>query len=150
MVTKITTLLDNTPEFEAKVSRVFETLSLRTDFKIEELILCEDSICGEYEYVYIFGSALVVDVFINELLLNKVPVLSKEDFTDELINIINNDTISEFKYKLSHNDVLVVDNNIDNFYFKNITPDMILDKKNKFKVFDLTEIEKRIMEYYYN
>ena len=114
------------------------------NFSVFDRMLVKESVCGEYEYVYLFLNQLELNTFINIILSEDTIIYEKYDFTDELIKIIINNKVDEFI------DEFVLDFDFDYilklFYSESITKNIVLDKICFNGKESLTEYDYEILE----
>ena len=96
------------------------------EFSVFDRMLVKESECGNYEYLYLFLNQAELNTFINIALKEDTTIFYKNDFTDDLINIIINNKLDEFKSEFDLGfDFYEL---FTFFYLESITKDMILDK----------------------
>lgn len=123
MVTILKIKNDSDSDVNFKINDEFEDAN---GFSIFDRMLVKDSDCGEFEYLYLFINQVELNSFMNILLDNGSTIFHKYDFTDDLINIIINNKLVDFKSKFE------IDFDFDEllglFYNESITKDIVLDK----------------------
>jgi|DEB19_MinimDraft_2_1074335.scaffolds.fasta_scaffold168467_1 hypothetical protein len=117
--------IKNNSDFDVnfKINDEFEDAN---GFSIFDRMLVKDSDCGEFEYLYLFINQVELNSFMNILLDNDSTIFHKYDFTDDLINIIINNKLDEFKSKFEID--FDFDELLNLFYNESITKDIVLDK----------------------
>lgn len=106
--------------------RISEAFKDVHGFSIFDRMLVRNSECGEYEYLYLFINEYELNTFINIILTEDTTIFNKRDFTNDLIDIIVNNNLDEFKSKFEL--FFDFDDIIGDFYLKAITKDIVLDK----------------------
>jgi hypothetical protein len=142
MVTKIV-IPSNIAEEQAE--KTFIDFNETSGLNLSDYLVAEDSSCGKFEYTYIFGSDMICNFAINSFLKNEIPIYSREDFTDNLIEVINNNKIEDFKNSLCEH-TRDCDELIENFIEEHITQDMVLDKINALGINALTKQDYSILK----
>jgi hypothetical protein len=117
--------IKNNSDFDVnfKINEEFEDAN---GFSIFDKMLVKDSDCGEFEYLYLFINQIELNSFMNIVLDNGSIIFHKYDFTDDLINIIINNKLEEFKSKFELE--FDFDEIFNLFYNESITKDIVLDK----------------------
>jgi hypothetical protein len=112
-------------------------------FNFTDCMLVSD--CDKYEYLYLFMNDFEIQTFLNLLVEFKVEVLSRTDFTEEMIDVLMNNDIDKFKENF--NGMTYLEEVIENFGFQNIDKDMILDKISKHGIKSLSDFDYKILKY---
>ncbi len=141
MVTKIVIPSNITEEQGEKSFVDFNEIS---GLNLSDYLIAEDSSCGKFEYAYIFGNDMICNLAINSFLKNEIPIYSREDFTDNLIEIVNNNNIEDFKNSLCEHS-RDCDELIESFIEEHITQDMVLDKITSLGMESLKEYDYKIL-----
>lgn len=112
---------------------------------IFDRMLVKNSLCGDYEYLYLFLNQEELNTFINLLLEKNISIYSKEDYTETLVRIVIDNRINYFKNLFD--DIFNIDELIRLFYESTITKDNVLDKA-LFNGFDsLTDDDYKVLKY---
>jgi hypothetical protein len=120
--------VDNVEGNNVKIYSIyFEFMDIH-GFSIFDKTLVKTSRCGEYEYLYLFMNQEELNSFIGLLLDKDMTIYSKKDYTDEMVSIIVNNKIHDFKEEFESS--FDIDTLIKSFYETSITKDNILDKIN--------------------
>jgi hypothetical protein len=118
--------VDNVEDNNVKIYSIyFEFMDIH-GFSIFDKTLVKTSSCGEYEYLYLFMNQEELNSFIGLLLDNDMTIYSKKDYTDEMVSIIVNNKIDDFKKEFESS--FDIDTLVKSFYETSITKDNILDK----------------------
>lgn len=115
----------NNSEFDVSF-KIYQDFNDANGFSVFDKMLVRDSECGDYEFLYLFLNQMELDSFINIILDNDTTIYYKSDFTNELIDIIINNKLDEFKSKFELD--FDFDEIFSLFYSESITKDMVLDK----------------------
>ena len=123
MVTILKIKNDSDSEVNFRINDNFRDIN---GFSVFDRMLVKDSDCGEFEYLYLFLNQVELNSFINIALAEDTTIFYKYDFTDDLINIIINNKLDEFKseFELEFD----FDELLGLFYDESITKDIVLDK----------------------
>jgi hypothetical protein len=118
--------VDNVVGNNVKIYSIyFEFIDIH-GFSIFDKTLVKTSSCGEYEYLYLFMNQEELNSFIGLLLDKDMTIYSKKDYTDEMVSIVVNDKIDNFKEEFDSS--FDIDSLVKSFYEMSITKDNILDK----------------------
>jgi hypothetical protein len=118
--------VDNVEGNNVKIYSIyFEFMDIH-GFSIFDKTLVKTSSCGEYEYLYLFMNQEELNSFIGLLLDKDMTIYSKKDYTDEMVSIIVNNKIHDFKEEFESS--FDIDTLVKSFYETTITKDNILDK----------------------
>jgi hypothetical protein len=109
-----------------------------------DCMLVHDSVCREYEYLYLFMNDYEINTFLNLLVEFKIEILSKNEFTEKMTYIMMNNDIDNFKEKF--NGMAQFDDVVRDFGFNNINKDMVLDKILKYGINSLNDIDYKVLE----
>lgn len=120
--------VDNTEDNNDKVYAIYFEFIEKYNFSMFDRILIKTSSCNKYEYLYLFMNQEELNYFINLLLNYDITIHSKKDYTDELLSLIVNNKIDEFKSQFDS--FFEMDAMITFFYNMNVTKDDVLDKAN--------------------
>jgi hypothetical protein len=123
MVTILKIKNDSDSEVNFRINDNFRDIN---GFSVFDRMLVKDSDCGEFEYLYLFLNQVELNSFINIVLAEDTTIFYKYDFTDDLINIIINNKLDEFKSKFELE--FDFDELLGLFYDESITKDIVLDK----------------------
>jgi hypothetical protein len=141
MVTKLVLSSEIT---EAQVEKVFRDFNERTDIYLHEHVLTQDSPCGKYEYVYAFLDTEKLITLKNVLIDNSAEIFNEQDYTPELLSIVNNNNTESFKETMSE-DFILFEEIIKDFKINNLDKDHILDKMLDLGKDALTETDLKIL-----
>jgi hypothetical protein len=142
MVTKIVFSQDVD---DSKVFKCLNDFNEKHNIFLQEYILAEDSDCGEFEYVYLFlDNYLLLNSFFSILRENKIEPISHQEYTDEMVKVISENRVEEFKSKMSE-EYELFDFIIEDFTLNNITKDMVLDKMLNLGQNSLNEVDYKIL-----
>jgi hypothetical protein len=131
-------------EIENNETIYFEFIE-KYGFSIFDKMLIKTSSCDTYEYLYLFMNVDELNGFIGLLLEQGITIHSKKDYTNELLSIIVNNKVDEFKdeFDLSFN----IDELISMFYDMAVSKDDVLDKASYNGFNSLTENDYRILKH---
>ena len=119
-----------------QISNIDSEFYDRFDISLFDRILIKESTCGKYEYLYFFLSQEQINSLVNLFIENGVEILSKFDFTEEMVKYVKDNEIVNFKKQFI--DFETKDELISLFYEKSVGKDDILDKIIKFGTESLT------------
>lgn len=109
-----------------------------------DCMLVKESECGDYEYLYLFMDDYKISSFFNLLIEFKIEVLSKINFTENMINILMNNDIEGFRTNFKG--MSYFDKVIENFGFDNVDKDMVLDKILKHGLKSLNDFDYKVLK----
>ena len=98
----------------------------------------------KFEYLFVFCNIMDFNFLKNLIIENNIEILESLDFTENLIKIIKDNQLNDFKQKL--HDFSFIDEKINNFILSNISKDDILDKILDKGIESLSEIELEILQ----
>ncbi len=127
-----------------KYMDIFADFEEINGFPLTDKILVNESECGKYEYVYVFLPQDTLDSLINIILNHNTVIYSKKDFTIEMIDILMENKLDDFKSTFEP--YYEFDSIVSDFYNENIDVDMVLDKANKYGFEILTKNDYSILK----
>jgi hypothetical protein len=127
-----------------KYMDIFADFEEINGFPLTDKILVNESECGKYEYVYVFLPQDTLDSLINIILNHNTVIYSKKDFTIEMIDILMENKLDDFKSTFEP--YYEFDSIVSDFYNENIDVDMVLDKANKVGFDSLTENDYTVLK----
>lgn len=113
---------------------------------MSDFMLVKESPCTKYEYLYIFLPEHQIKAFVNLIHQYEIKLYTDVDFTEELLNIVTTNKLSDFKNQFVLDYNIEFDELIDIFYDNHITVDMVLDKINDHGVNSLTERDYKVLK----
>ena len=116
------------------------------EIDMSDFMLVKESPCTKYEYLYIFLPEHQIKTFVNLIHQYEIKLYTDVDFTEELLNIVTTNKLSDFKNQFVLDYNIEFDELIDIFYDNHITVDMVLDKINDHGVNSLTERDYKVLK----
>lgn len=116
------------------------------EIDMSDFMLVKESPCTKYEYLYIFLPEHQIKAFVNLIHQYEIKLYTDVDFTEELLNIVTTNKLSDFKNQFVLDYNIEFDELIDIFYDNHITVDMVLDKINDHGVNSLTERDYKVLK----
>lgn len=135
----------NEVENNEKIYSIYFEFTERFGFSIFDKMLIKTSSCDTYEYLYLFMNVDELNGFIGLLLEQNITIYSKKDYTNELLSIIINNKVDEFKNEFDSS--FNTDELISIFYDVAVSKDDVLDKASYNGFDSLTENDYRILNH---
>jgi len=116
------------------------------EIDMSDFMLVKESPCRKYEYLYVFLPTHQINDFVRLIKEYEIKLYTDVDFTEELLNIISTNKLSDFKNQFVLDYNVEFDELIDIFYEDHITIDFVLDKANDHGFDSLTERDYKVLK----
>lgn len=137
-------------KIEHEVNSIEKAFNIFGDFEdaheipLFDRLLCNYSECNKYEYLYVFLLPHEVTSLINIIRENGLYIFEVSDFTNQFVNVLMNNDISEFENNFE--EYYDVDGVVEYFYKTEVTVDMVLDKANKLGFSELNKYDYNLLK----
>ncbi len=116
------------------------------EIDMSDFMLVKESPCQKYEYLYVFLPEHQINAFVSLIHKYEIKLYLDVDFTEEMLGIVTNNKLAEFKTQFVLDYNVEFDELIDIFYDSHITIDIVLDKANDYGFDSLTERDYKVLK----